>query len=147
MKIWGQAMKTPSALRMMFGLLALLPLLTACDRDPPPQALEQTLLRDAAPHERFEGSLNGQPVLLVVSDCKVYLREPATDGASAARWVKVLEPEFYPSFTTCVRQSLSADRAGKGVRAFLGEQAFGGGGCCATGGEYRSTDGRTWTQQ
>jgi hypothetical protein len=33
------------------------------------------------------------------------------------------------------------------ITATLGRIAFGAGGCCATGGTYRSRDGRTWEKR
>ena len=129
------------------ALLAL-PLLAGCDDKPDPAkpTLEQRLLQDLTPNREFKGELNGQPVHLVVHDCKVYLNEADPESTSGARrWTKVLEPEFYPSFMDCQRQSLS--RQGKTVEAIIGEMAMGAGGCCATGGRFRSTNGRDWKEQ
>ena len=80
----------------------------------------------------------------MVSDCVVYLDE-ADPASGARRWVKVLEPEFYPSLMSCARQSLQAKAPG--VEAFVGRQALGAGGCCSSGGRYYSTDGRNWTRR
>jgi len=97
---------------------------------------EEVILRDAQPERVFTGMLGGEPVHLVTHDCVVYMIKDDTE------WEKVLEPEFYPSFMLCDRQSLRAD--GDKVIATLGRMAFGAGGCCASGGTYRTTDGRNW---
>ena len=101
----------------------------------------------AIPPERvFKGLLGGKPVHLAVHDCKVYraipkeAREPKEPGEDS--WQMVLEPELYPFFTYCERQSLQADNGV--VTVTLGRIAFGAGGCCATGGTYRSRDGELW---
>jgi len=125
--------------------LMTLTLLTGCDDTPsqPKLTLEQKLFQDLAPHREFKGELNGQPVHLIVHDCDVYLNEADPESSTGARrWTIVLEPEFYPSFMQCQRQSLT--RVGKTVEAEIGEMAMGAGGCCATGGVFRSTDGRNW---
>nr|WP_314357138.1 hypothetical protein [uncultured Achromobacter sp.] len=137
--------------RRALALLAVglaLPLLAGCDdpAGPPKLTLEQRLFKDLTPNREFKGDLNGQPVHLIVNDCEVYLNEADPESTSGARrWTKVLEPEFYPSFMDCQRQSLS--RVGKMVEAEIGEMAMGAGGCCATGGRFRSTDGRVWKPQ
>ncbi len=70
-------------------------------------------------------------------------------GASWACWCwglrlrAAVPPGPYPFFTSCERQWLDAD--GEAVLATLGRRALGAGGCCATGGTYRSVDGRHWT--
>lgn len=95
---------------------------------------------DLPPEQIFNGTLSGQPVQLIVRDCEVFFAEPG--AGKKVEWTSVLTPEPYPFFTGCMRQSLQADD--NGVVAILGRQAFGAGGCCATGGTYRSTDGRNW---
>ena len=118
-------------------LLLLALLAAACDE--PPGEMEQALR--AAPAERtFKGMLGGQSVHLVIHDCKVYRVSAVKRGK--LEWAKVLEPDPYPFFTFCERQSLSTD--GGAVTVILGRIAFGAGGCCATGGTYRSADGREW---
>lgn len=105
-----------------------------------PLSKQAQATRDAAPEQVFKGVLAGQPVFLLVHDCEVFLVEPLEKGE--VRWEKVLAPEPYPFFTSCQRQSI---RYEEGVlRVTLGRMAFGAGGCCATGGDYRSTDGRSW---
>ena len=118
-------------------LLLLALLAAACDE--PPSEMEQALR--AAPAARtFKGTLGGQSVHLVIHDGKVYRVSAVKRGK--LEWTKVLEPDPYPFFTFCDRQSMSA---GKGaVTVTLGRIAFGAGGCCATGGTYRSADGREW---
>lgn len=130
--------------RWALAALVALPLLAGCDDPSTQPGFDQQLLSDLTPEREFKGTLNGQPVHLVTSDCVVYLNE-ADPASGARRWVKVLEPEFYPSFMSCVRQSLS--REGNAVEAFVGRQAMGAGGCCSSGGRYRSLDGRTWDKR
>ena len=124
-------------------LLLALAALTGCDSDAPPAPLSKQAqaTRDAAPEQVFKGVLAGQSVFLLVHDCEVFLVEPLEKGE--VRWEKkVLAPDPYPFFTSCQRQSIRYE-AGV-LRVTLGRMALGAGGCCATGGDYRSTDGRSW---
>lgn len=122
----------------MASLLAVCVLAGCKEPKPQPVALtkEQVILRDAPPERVFNGMLGGESVHLVTDNCVVYLIKD--DGA----WEKVLEPEFYPSFMTCHHQSLQGD--GDTLIAALGRVALGAGGCCSSGGTYRTTDGRNW---
>ncbi len=107
----------------------------------PPNAVEAALGK-AGPGEVFQGLLAGQTVHLVVHDCEVFRIQDAGRGKPA--WERVLAPEPYPFFTRCERQSLAADAGG--VTAVVGRMALGAGGCCASGGTYRSVDGQVWTK-
>lgn len=126
----------------MTVVLLALTALAACDFAEPPAPLSRQALatRDAPPEQVFKGVLAGQPVFLLVHDCEVFLVESL--DKDEVRWEKVLAPEPYPFFTSCQRQSIRHE-AGV-LSATLGRMAFGAGGCCATGGDYRSTDGRNW---
>ncbi|WP_407716141.1 hypothetical protein ACJJWD_12195 [Comamonas testosteroni] len=126
---------------MTVVLLALLAL-AACDFAEPPAPLSRQAqaTRDAPPEQVFKGVLAGQPVFLLVHDCEVFLVESLEKDE--VRWEKVLAPEPYPFFTSCQRQSIRHEAGVLSVT--LGRMAFGAGGCCATGGDYRSTDGRNW---
>ncbi|WP_295987470.1 hypothetical protein [uncultured Variovorax sp.] len=105
------------------------------------QASSEEIAIRTAPAERvFQGALAGQPVHLVVHDCEVLRVRQGAQGR--LEWETVLAPELYPFPTACERQSLSFD-AGQ-LTATLGRRAFGAGGCCASGGTYRSADGLTW---
>ena len=128
-------------------LLFALSSLTGCDfqlfTSKPADTLmskEDIATRDAPAELVFEGQLAGQPVFLLVHDCEVYRVERREDGGVA--WTSVLAPELYPFWTVCQRESMSFD-AGE-LTVTLGRQALGAGGCCATGGTYRSFDGRVW---
>lgn len=101
---------------------------------------EAIATRDAAPEDVFKGVLAGEPVFLLLHDCEVYRVETGDKGE--VRWQSVLAPDFYPMWTACQRQSMSFEKGALTVT--LGRMAFGAGGCCATGGTYRSTDGRNW---
>lgn len=101
---------------------------------PPP---EVDPLTEVPPERVFKGVLGGKPVHLVVHECKVFRAMPDEGG-----WQMVLEPEPYPFFSYCERQTLLAE--GATVTVTLGRIAFGAGGCCATGGTYRSKDGVRW---
>lgn len=143
----------------MFGVGRVIPLLVllmglgACtepDDQPvtePLSALELALAA-AAPELRFHGALGDEVVDIVVDGCKVFLRTAASQAASAApgeaasAWEQVLEPDFYPFFTACQRESLQVSQGV--VTVTLGRMAMGAGGCCATGGTYQSRDGRIW---
>lgn len=113
---------------------------------PVPPPAEPDPIAAVPPERVFKGVLGGKPVHLAVHDCKVYraipkeAREPNASGEDA--WQMVLEPELYPFFTYCERQSLLAENGT--VTVTLGRIAFGAGGCCATGGTYRSRDGDLW---
>ncbi|MBX9816386.1 MAG: hypothetical protein K2X79_00075 [Burkholderiaceae bacterium] len=120
-------------------MLLLTFLLIGCEKQepiasPPP---EVDPLAAVPPERVFKGALAGKPVHLVVHECKVFRATPDEGG-----WQMVLEPEPYPFFTSCQRQTLSAE--GGAVTVTLGRVAFGAGGCCATGGTYRSKDGVLW---
>jgi hypothetical protein len=112
--------------------------------DDPLLSKEAIATREAPPERMFQGQLAGQRTFLLVHDCEVFRVERRDDGGGV-RWTRVLEPDFYPMWTACERQSLSAD-AGT-VTAVLGRRAFGAGGCCASGGTYRSVDGLRWKKR
>lgn len=114
-------------------------MLTACESDSAPDTVKTALL-DTPPERVFQGALEGKFVHLIVHDCAVYKIEGTS--ANDMTWTVVLEAEPYPFFTSCARQSLS--KGEDGVTVALGLMAFGAGGCCATGGTYRTTDGRRW---
>ena len=116
---------------------------------PVPPPAEPDPMAQIPPERVFKGLLGGKPVHLAVHDCKVYRAVPKESGESRESkgsgengWQMVLEPELYPFFTYCERQSLQADNGV--VTVTLGRIAFGAGGCCATGGTYRSRDGELW---
>lgn len=125
------------------GLLAL----AGCDllnfADPPADpamSREAIATREAPPEHIFQGELAGERQFLLLHDCELYRVERLPRGG--VRWDSVLAPEPYPFWTACQRQSLVFE-AGT-LTVTLGRMAFGAGGCCATGGTYRSVDGRTW---
>lgn len=134
--------------------LLLLITLSACDysllpsmfRSKPSDPLlskEAVATREAPAELVFQGQLAGEHVFLLVHDCEVFRVEKEEGGG--VRWTSVLEPDFYPLWTSCVRQSLSFKDGA--LTVILGRQAFSAGGCCATGGTYRSVDGRTWRKR
>lgn len=106
----------------------------------PPLSDAAIAVRDALPEDRFRGQLGGAPVELLARDCTVFgvARGPGQD----VTLTEVLAPEPYPFFTGCERQSLREEDGA--VIAVLGRRAFGAGGCCATGGTWRTRNGRTW---
>lgn len=89
------------------------------------------------------GAVSGRAVALMVHDCKVY--DLADAPRKGGRRPAVLEPDFYPWPTVCSRESIAADSAW--VTVNLGRTGVGAGGCCATGGTYRSRDGRVWERE
>ena len=105
-----------------------------------PLSKEAIATRDAAPEDVFKGVLAGETMHLLLHDCEVYRVETGAKGE--VRWQSVLAPDFYPMWTACQRQSMHFEKGALTVT--LGRMAFGAGGCCATGGTYRSTDGRNW---
>ena len=92
--------------RAPWCLLLLTFLLIGCEKQepiasPPPEVDPLA----AVPTERvFKGALAGKPVHFVVHECKVFRATPDEGG-----WQMVLEPEPYPFFTSCQRQTLSAE--------------------------------------
>ena len=106
----------------------------------PAQSEAAAALRDAPAEHVFEGSLGGSRVSLLVHDCALYQFKRQASGG--VQWQRILAPEPYPFWTSCVRQSIALEKNTLTVE--LGRMAFGAGGCCATGGTYRSKDGRTW---
>jgi hypothetical protein len=97
----------------------------------------------AAPEKKLRADIDGARIDLIVQDCKVYLTAHSTEKFRGR--VRVLEPEPYPWLTFCERQEISTDQ--RYITVTLGRIAFGAGGCCATGGTYRSRDGRTWEKR
>ena len=121
-------------------------LLTSCDASlPPPPAGSKLTAETIATNEtpaglQYKGTLAGQPIHLLVNNCKVY-KVDAADNDNV-RWTLVLEGEFYPLPTSCIMQSLTVEN---GVAtAFIGRQAMAAGGCCTGRPEYRSKDGINW---
>jgi len=130
----------PTMLAIVAGAVVML--LAGCDRagTASQPGAEEIAIRTAPAEQVFQGTLAGQPVHLVVHDCEVLRVQQGAQGR--IEWTSVLAPEPYPFPTACERQSLSFD-AGQ-VTAKLGRRAFGAGGCCASGGTYRSADGLNW---
>lgn len=114
--------------------------LSACD-DPPDET--EAAIRSAPPERTFKGVLGGKPLHLVVHDCKLYAVR--AEGRRKIGWTKLLEPDPYPFFTFCERQKLWEEKGT--VRVTVGRVAFGAGGCCASGGTWRSSDGLDWTKE
>jgi len=135
--LWGQLLLA-AGLGIGLGLAGGGSVPVAPAAGPEPDSMAQV-----PPERVFKGLLGGKPVHLAVRDCKVYRavpKEPKEPGENG--WQMVLEPDLYPFFTYCERQSLQADNGV--VIVTLGRIAFGAGGCCATGGTYRSRDGELW---
>ena len=125
--------------RAQWSLLVLAVLWAGCSEPAPPEPPPADVdpMAEVPPERVFKGVLAGKPVHLAVQGCKVYRALP--DGGG---WQMVLEPELYPFFTSCDRQTLLAEKGA--VTVTLGRIAFGAGGCCATGGTYRTKDGEVW---
>jgi hypothetical protein len=111
---------------------------------PAPSSAEPDPMAGVPAERVFKGTLEGKPVHLAVHDCKVYraISKESKEESGGNGWQMVLEPDLYPFFTYCERQTLQADNGV--VTVTLGRIAFGAGGCCATGGTYRSRDGELW---
>jgi len=120
--------------------IAMLAVLSACQPAPAPLSDAAIRVRDAAPEDLFVGRLAGVDVELLVQDCKVFR---VTRGPEqAVTLTEVLAPPPYPFFSSCDRQSMRHEDGT--VIAVLGRMAVGAGGCCATGGTWRTRDGVTW---
>jgi hypothetical protein len=91
----------------------------------------------------FRGVVSGNPVAIMVRDCKVYNLDdkPRSDGVRPV----ILRPDFYPWPTACGRESIEGHSAF--VTLTIGRWGVGAGACCSTGGTYRSRDGRVWERQ
>ena len=91
----------------------------------------------------FRGTVSGAALAVMVHDCKAYnlADAPKTDGQRPV----ALKPDFYPWPTVCMRESITGESSW--VMVTLGRQGVGAGGCCATGGTYRSRDGRIWERE
>ncbi len=133
--------------RLFLIALGAMGTLAGCDSSslkpaPPGSKLnaESIATRDTPPELQFKGVLAGQPVHLLVHECKVYKVGPA-EGENV-KWTLVLEGDFSLLPTLCVQQRLTESKGV--VTAFLGRQAFGAGGCCTGTPEYRSRDGVNW---
>lgn len=118
----------------------MLILLSACQPAPAPLSDAAIAVRDAAPEDLFVGRLQNADVELLVKDCKVF--QVARGPEQAVALTEVLAPPPYPFFTDCPRQSLRHEDGA--VIAVLGRMALGAGGCCATGGTWRTRDGQAW---
>lgn len=108
--------------------------LAACQAETPSAPVKE----DKAVH--FRAVVAGKPVHLALEDCEVFLVAP-----NGGQREKVLETDFYPMFSACQIQTASADA--DHITVELGRMAFGASGCCATGGTWRSQDGRTWERR
>jgi hypothetical protein len=104
-------------------------------------SLEAVIVGAEREGRAFRGTVGGRRVALLVEGCKVYDLGAPGD----ARGEPVLVPDPYPWPTVCQREHARADSAW--VTVTLGRMAFGAGGCCATGGTYRSRDGRVWERE
>ena len=132
--------------RRWASTLCVIGLLAGCDASlPPPPAGSKLTAETIATNEtpaalQFKGILAGKPIHLLLNNCKVY-KVDAAEGENVS-WTLVLEGEFYPLPTSCIRQSLTVEKGF--VTAFIGRQAMGAGGCCTGRPEYRSSDGINW---
>ncbi len=133
--------------RLGGSLLFVLGGLTGCDvvkfvfSTPDPLMTPQAIaLREAPAENIFEGELAGQRMTLLLHDCEVYRVERAKSGE--VQWQSVMAPDFYPFWTACQREGMFFHQGTLTVT--VGRMAVGAGGCCATGGTYRSTDGLNW---
>jgi hypothetical protein len=106
----------------------------------PPDLLAGRFAEAARDGRAVRAVLAGGPVAVLVEECRVYDLTAPADAEGERR--PVLTPDLYPWFTSCTRQRAALE--GEHVVVTLGRTAFGAGGCCATGGTYRSRDGRAW---
>lgn len=129
MSLWPRYCLGPwrCATTLLLGVL-----LAGCQGDESPSGSE-----DKATH--FRANMGGRPVHLALDHCEVFFVTP--DG----RRERVLTTDFYPMFSVCQRQEASLNDGY--ILVQLGRQALGAGGCCATGGVWRSRDGTTWERR
>ena len=124
----------------LLGLAGCDQLFSSSKLPDPAMSPEAIATRDAPAELKFQGQLAGEPTFLLVHDCEVYRVDQSADGG--VQWTSVLAPDVYPMWTSCQRESMSFK--GGELTVTLGRMALGAGGCCATGGTYRSKDGRVW---
>jgi hypothetical protein len=91
----------------------------------------------------FRGAVSGRRLAVMVHACAVYDLADPPDAAGERR--AILTTDFYPWPSACTHESIAADTAWLTVH--LGRTAFGAGGCCATGGTYRTRDLRAWERR
>ncbi|EHK68446.1 hypothetical protein [Achromobacter arsenitoxydans] len=136
---------TPTVIRTTLTLCAA-SVLAGCEPSLPPPppgsklTAETIATRDAPPEHQFKGVLAGKPIHLLAHNCKVYRVDDA--GGGNVSWSLVLEGDLYPLPTSCLSQSLTAEKGG--VTAFIGRQALGAGGCCVGTPRHRTSDGVNW---
>ena len=87
----------------------------------------------------FEFTVHEKSIRLVLDDCEVFV----VDGGDKRE--KVVTTDFYPMFSVCSREEISADA--DYITVDLGRTALGAGGCCATSGTLRTRDGRHWERR
>lgn len=114
------------------AVLLLCASLAGCQGEEPAPGSE-----DKATH--FRATLDGRPIHLALEDCEVFFVTPE------GRREQVVTTDFYPMFSVCQRQEASLSDGY--ILVQLGRQALGAGGCCATGGTWRSRDGRHWERR
>ena len=83
--------------------------------------------------------LHGKPIRIAVHDCEVFAVDAKGERA------RVVTTDFYPMFSVCQREEVSA--SDDFIRVELGRTALGAGGCCATSGSWRTRDGRAWERR
>jgi hypothetical protein len=125
---------------LAFALAGCEPLWSTENSRDPLMSKEAIATREAPAELVFQGQLGGERTFLLVHDCEVF--RVGSKKGGGVEWESVLAPDFYPFWTACQRESMSFE-AGV-LTVTLGRMAFGAGGCCATGGTYRTRDGRTW---
>lgn len=114
------------------GTLLWLGMLSDCSPDTP---------KDDRPASgrSFEFTVHEKPIRLVLDDCEVFI----VDGGDKRE--KVVTTDFYPMFSVCSREEVSADA--DYITVDLGRTALGAGGCCATSGMWRTRDGHHWERR
>lgn len=139
------SLKTQRTISLLLAIIGMASL-AGCDlinppKGPPPSMSKEAIAtREAPPELVFRGELAGKPVYLLVHNCEVFQVDPQADGG--VKWTSVQEPDFYPLWTSCIRESMEVKDGVVTVK--LGRQAFAAGGCCAAGGVYRTRDGTNW---
>lgn len=108
-------------------------LVSGCESETPRN--EMTALQGRT----FDFVMRGQAVRLVLEDCEVFF------VPSKGERERVVTTDFYPMISACQREDISSDA--DYITVFLGRQALGAGGCCATSGTWRSPDGRHWERR
>ncbi len=86
----------------------------------------------------------GEKIRLVAYNCSV-IKAVVKEGI-VVKWVNIFRPSLVYLFSKCSRSTITLTKDNY-VEVFLGKTGFGGGGCCAVSGTFRTKDGENWEEK